>query len=531
MNKNRDILDFLDNKNRDILDFLENLMCPGFLCVLSACLLALSFPPFHWNVLAWIALIPLFWALERAGSKRLAFACGYFTGFLFFLAVLHWIHWVTIPGLVLLSAYLAIFFGALGILYRWSSVFPLWLRVFLFPAGWTVLEYLRGTLFTGFNWGSLGHTQATIAWLVPAAAVTGVGGISFLVIFLNTAVWGFWRARRDRTALKPLVLSVGAGLLLFGFLIALCRFGAAAKGEEGALTVAVIQPNIALTDAWNPAFREDLVRWQIGQSHQALSQKPDLIIWPENSFPNFLKDLPELFGEVTAFARENRVSLLIGAVTEEEGNYFNAALLIGPEGEILKVHHKRHLVLFGEYIPFRRELPFLSALAPIDDFTAGQNDTVFILPGGARFSVLICFEDTVPELARRDALKGVDFLVNMTNDAWFGDSGQQKMHLHNALFRAAENGRTLVRATNTGESCVLSRAGAETACLEGPKGRRVLVDGVLTVRVPLGGARTLYTKYGEIFTFLCFLGILGALTESLYRRRKGQTRCQPPKRS
>ncbi len=524
-------INVISNKNRDTLGFRENLMHPGFLCVLSAGLLALSFPPLHWNALAWIALIPLLGPLERAGSRRSAFAQGYFTGFLFFLAVLHWIHWVTLPGLILLSAYLALFFGAFGIFYRWSSVFPLWLRVLLVPAGWTVLEYLRGILLTGFNWGSLGHTQATVAWLVPAAAVTGVGGISFLVVFFNTAVWGFWRARRERAALKHLGLSVGAGLLFFGIVIALCRFGAAAKGEEGALTVALIQPNIALTDAWNPAFREDLVRWQIGLSRQALSRKPDLIIWPENSFPNFLKDLPGLFGEVKDFARENRVSLLIGAVTEEGEKYFNSALLIGPEGEILKVHHKRHLVLFGEYIPFRRELPFLASLAPIDDFTAGQNDTVFTLPGGARFSVLICFEDTVPALARRDVLKGVDFLVNITNDAWFRDSGQQKMHLHNALFRAVENGRVLVRATNTGESCVLSRTGEETACLEDDQGRRVLVDGVLTIRVPLGGARTLYTKYGEIFTFLCFLGILGALTALFYRRRKGQTRCQPPKRS
>jgi apolipoprotein N-acyltransferase len=187
--------------------------------------------------------------------------------------------------------------------------------------------------------------------------------------------------------------------------------------------------------------------------------------------------------------------------------YFNSALLISPDGEVVETHSKRHLVLFGEFIPFRKEFPFLGALAPIDDFTPGARDTIFELPNGAKFAVLICFEDTIPELSRRYVQEGADFLVNMTNDAWFGDSGQQRMHLNNARFRAIENGRALVRATNTGESCALGRTGRVQACVE-KDGRRVLVDGVTTVSITPLYDRTFYTKYGDIFTFLCLVGIL-----------------------
>jgi apolipoprotein N-acyltransferase len=186
---------------------------------------------------------------------------------------------------------------------------------------------------------------------------------------------------------------------------------------------------------------------------------------------------------------------------------------------VVRTHSKRHLVLFGEYIPFRREIPALSALAPIDDFTPGDTDTIFELPNGAKFGVLICFEDTVPELSRRYVRKGADFLVNMTNDAWFGDSGQQRMHLQNSVFRSVENGRELVRATNTGESCRVTAPGVVGPCVE-EGGRRVLVSGVVTAAVTAGRGFTLFTMFGDVFAFLCFLGILiTAAVRVCWRRR------------
>ena len=208
-------------------------------------------------------------------------------------------------------------------------------------------------------------------------------------------------------------------------------------------------------------------------------------------------------------------------MTREEGKYFNSALLISPQGKVVKTYSKRHLVLFGEYIPFRKQLPFLASIVPIDDFTPGADDALFTLPNGAKFSVLICFEDTLPGLARRDVLGGADFLVNMTNDAWFRDSGQPRMHLDNALFRSAENDRPLVRSTNTGESCLVRRDGTAGSCVEDATGRRVFVEGVTVAR--LGGVKgtTFYTKYGDIFTLGCVVVILiSVVVPFVYSRRR-----------
>ena len=394
-------------------------------CVLlSSAFLWLSFPPVNFWPLAWVALIPLFLLLDQVRTKRAAFGWAYLAGLIFFLTVLQWIHFVTTPGLILLSAYLALYFGVFGIFYLWTVRFPAGFRLFLIPAAWTVLEYIRGTALTGFNWGSLGHSQATFSGLIAFAGVGGVYGVSFVVVYGNVVVKEIALACIQK---KPVRSYIGSAVVVC---ILVVMAGMFARGishtklvDKPGVKVAIIQPNISLAEAWSPALKPDIVRRQIEMSRQTIKDKPDLIIWPENSFPQFIWERPELFEQAKAFARENKVSLLIGAVTKEGEKYLNSALLIWPSGDVVKVHSKQHLVVFGEYIPFRKEFPFLSDIVPIDDFTSGTEDTVFELPSGAKFSVLICFEDTIPELARRYVHKGADFLVNMTNDSWFRDSG------------------------------------------------------------------------------------------------------------
>jgi apolipoprotein N-acyltransferase len=204
------------------------------------------------------------------------------------------------------------------------------------------------------------------------------------------------------------------------------------------------------------------------------------------------------------------VKILLGAVTRTGEAYFNSAILIDIDGQMVQVYNKQHLVLFGEYIPLRKQLPFLEQLVPIDDFTAGQGNVLFRLTDGRSFSTLICFEDTIPGLARRTAKDGAGFLVNITNDAWFGPSRQPRMHLDNAVFRAVENRRALVRATNTGMSCGILPTGDVVPCVTAADGRQIMVEGVVIVDVPVqSGPMTFYTKYGDVFAMLCFPVILG----------------------
>ncbi|NTV29519.1 MAG: apolipoprotein N-acyltransferase [Candidatus Omnitrophica bacterium] len=498
---------------------------PFLLSCLAAALLVSAFPHLHWHWLAWVGLVPLFWALEGA-SWRGAFWLSYSFGFLFYLGTIWWIGYVTVAGMLLLVSYLALFYALFGLFYRWTAGFAWWVRLLTVPAAYVVLEFVRDHALTGFGWAGLGHTQAAVPSLLYLCGWTGVAGIAFLVVFGNMVAQGWleYFRRREGPGLPLIAATVWLGL---AFTIGAWQPGLSAarlKAERPLTTLALVQPNVSLGEMWTASSKPGVVHKLLEMSLSALEAKPDLIIWPETSFPHFYWDLPELFDEVKAFAREHRVSLLVGAVTRQGESYYNSALLISPEGEVGPVYSKRHLVLFGEYVPFRKEFPFLASLVPIDDFTPGGEDVIFSLPNGAHFSVLICFEDTIAGLARRDAAKGADFLVNMTNDSWFRDSGQQRMHLENALFRAAENGRPLVRSTNTGESCAVADDGRVGTCIADAGGKRVLVEGVKVVRLAGSGKLSFYTKYGDVFTLLCCIGILsfviGWAWISVRRRKK-----------
>jgi apolipoprotein N-acyltransferase len=311
--------------------------------------------------------------------------------------------------------------------------------------------------------------------------------------------------------------------LVFFFILALIlaygawRLSSVANGPK--LRVALVQGNVALGDYWDPRLEADTVQRYLELSREALVAKPDLVIWPETAFPQFLWDHPELFSEVKRLPRQSGVPLIFGAVTREGRNYFNSAIFVNRSGEVGAIYSKLHLVVFGEYIPFRKELPFLADIVPIDDFTPGLKPVLFPVREGVQVGTLICFEDTVPWLARRLTREGANVLVNITNDAWFRDSAQPEMHLNNALFRVIENRRPLVRATNTGVSCLIDSRGVVGMCVQDQDMRRTLVQGWAVGEVTPGAGETFYSKYGDIFTLFLFIGILGMFIKPIVGRK------------
>lgn len=497
---------------------------PLAFCALSAALLALAFPPIHWHWLAWFGLVPFLTALQGATYPG-AFRRGYVFGFLYYLGTVWWIGHVTVPGMLLLVSYLALYYAFFGLWCRFTHGFSFGTRAWAVPAGYVVLESIRDRAFTGFGWAGLGHTQASMTAQLYVCEWTGLAGISFLLVLGNVIVkeWQPVLSRRKGPEAVLIAATAFLGLVLAGGTWSYPALSARDRSSGRPLTkVALVQPNVPLEETWDPSSKTRVVRKLLAMSREALKDKPDLIIWPETSFPHFYWQLKDLFAEVEEFARQNRVSLLVGAVTRAGDDFYNSALLITPDGYRGMSYSKRHLVVFGEYIPLREQLPFLASIVPIDDFREGETDVIFTLPNGARFSVLICFEDTISGLARRDAANGADFLVNMTNDAWFGDSGQQRMHLENALFRSVENRRPLLRATNTGETCAVSSGGKAGPCVEDDRGRRVLVDGITVLRVGGVGVRSFYTKYGDVFTLACGMGILIIVIWRVSNSRRGK---------
>ena len=498
----------------------------------------LAFPRFDLPFLAWGGLIPLLFVFEDkrpADAVRWGFLCGFlfFAGTLYwFFNLTRWFSYIAALGVTLLFCYLALYFGVFGALTSYFSRKEPLQRLFLLPSAWVALEWVRGHLFTGFDWASLGHSQYKNLFMIQIADITGVYGVSFLVMAVNVALKEMIASRlsRGEGGQNRVMLCLVSVMVLSALVYGKYRLREAGGRYDGTVPVAVIQPNIDQNEKFDKSagMGADIMRRQLALSEEAAKERPQLMIWPESSHPGFLWEDREHFTELQDFARQAQIPLLFGSILKQEDDYFNAALLLSKEGAVTGVYKKVHLVPFGEYLPLRHVFPFLSALVGIGDFTAGTEWTVF--PSGVAspdrmsegtFSVLICFEDTVPRLSREFVLNGAQLLVNMTNDGWFGDSSAPYMHLQSSVFRTVENRRGLIRAANTGVSCFIDRWGRIGKCVEKVthgRHQRTAVSGYTIGNADFNNTLTFYTKYGDVFTIFCFgcilWGIVGRKKET-----------------
>ena len=298
----------------------------------------------------------------------------------------------------------------------------------------------------------------------------------------------------------------------------------------------LVQPSIPQTLIWDAKESTNRFQQLLRLSEQALTNNPEVLIWPEAAVPNLLRWHKETYQAVTDLARSHKVWMIIGADDAEprrntsnpnDADYYNSSFLVSPEGQILKSYRKRLLVVFGEYIPLVRWLPFLKYFTPIEEggFTPGDGPVSFELTDPkVKTSVLICFEDNFPHAVRDYVDDDTDFLVNLTNNGWFGEGAAQWQHAANALFRAVENGLPLVRCTNNGLTCWVDAQG-RLRDVFGLDNGNVYGAGFVTIRVPLllsGQKRepTFYRQHGDWFGWGC-VG-LAALTLPLrLARRKG----------
>jgi apolipoprotein N-acyltransferase len=277
--------------------------------------------------------------------------------------------------------------------------------------------------------------------------------------------------------------------------------------------VSIVQGNIEQSIKWDPGFQERTIAIHNRLTREA-GRGADLIVWPETAVPFFLREGGPLSQQVLDLAKEMQSYLLVGSpdrARDISSRYYNSAFLISPEGKIVQKYDKIHLVPFGEYVPLKSLLFFVQKMATgIGDFSPGQAFTVFEAPAG-RFGVLICFEAIFPDQVRRYVLAGADFLVNITNDAWFGDSSAPYQHLSMAALRAVENGVILVRAANTGISALVTPTGRIV------KQSDLFVETVLSGTMARRSAETFYTRYGDVFAWGC--GLISVVVLAPTRRR------------
>ena len=369
--------------------------------------------------------------------------------------------------------------------------------VFLFPAAWVTTEFLRGYLFGGFPWVPLGNSQVDVLPVAQLASVVGVYGLSALVAGINAAIaCALLTAGRERLA--AIAVAVVALVAIGGW--GAWRIADGRLTREGtALRVGLVQGNIAQEDKWNPREARRIFTTHIAMTRDAVRRGAELVIWPESSTPFMFEEDEAGETGVRDLAREVRLPILFGSDqvdrTGQPYRLYNAAFLVTPQGDTAAVYRKIHLVPFGEFIPLKELLYFVSPLVErFTDFSAG--DAAVMLPvGDHKISTAICYEVVYPSLIRQGVVAGSELLTTITNDGWYGDSSAPFQHFAMASMRAIEQGRYLARAANTGISGVVD-----------PYGRVVRASAIfeqvgLVEDVRLLTSRTIYSMIGDAIAY------------------------------
>lgn len=496
------------------------------LSLLSGMLLILSFPNFDLEFLAWFALVPLFYAIDGKPLYQ-SFKLGFFTGVLSFLGIIYWVivavhTYGNIPLIIsggillLLVIYLSLFIGAFTLLTQFIQV-RLRTQSFLFaPVLWASLEYLRSFLLTGFPWANLGYSQYLNLPFIQMADITGCYGLSFVIVMVNATLFEMlrqWPKKKLPFLEMVFTLLVVLGFLIYGYIK--ISFIERQIVKNPPLKIGLVQGNIDQSIKWNESYQKETMDIYERLSLKVAEGRPDLIIWPETATPFFFQDAKEFQPMVLDIPKKTDAFLLFGTpsykIVKGKVHHYNSALLISPTGEIRGKYDKIHLVPYGEYIPLGDYIPLGSLGEGIGDFKSGKEIFNFSLPQG-KFGVLICFEIIFPDLCRKFVKEGANFLVTITNDAWFGRTSAPYQHLTIANFRAIENRVFIARSANTGISGFID-----------PVGRIVKRGGLFTEEalsgtIYLSKEKTFYTHYGDVFAWCCSVGSIILLGLAFFRK-------------
>lgn len=537
--------------------------------MVAGLLWALAFPLVHIPSLAWIApgllLLTGFGVPTRHGLRL-----GYLAGLVHHLVALYWLLNIPFPGgnvaaWLALSAYCALFsaawlwfchatcphngdfeqpvvertrlaplsndpfaIGAAPIRLcgqTWDALREIthvgWVRrqawLLLCAAAWVGLEFFRGWFLGGFPWNFLGASQFKSIPLIQIAGFAGVHGVTFLVVWVSVSLALGAAALIVRPQVRFAWKNEIAPALIALLFVISWGVGMTTRptpNSDRSIRLALVQPSIPQTLIFDPAAVTNRFEQMLALTRQAIDAKPDLIVWPEASLPAITRDL---FEQLRALIRQAHIPIILGSddvAPAPDGNgdnaeYFNAAFWFDGDGELRGRYRKQRLVIFGEYTPGVRWFPFLARWSPAGEgFSAGQGPENFhVDPPGANITVNICFEDNFGDLVRRQVRPDTDFVLNLTNNGWFGESAAQWQHAANAIFRTVENRVPLVRCTNNGLTCWIDEQGRMKQIFTDATGS-VYGSGVAIYKVPLlptGTTRapTIYAQFGDWFAWLC----------------------------
>ncbi len=503
------------------------------LAATTGILLPYCFPKYDLGLLAWVALIPLHIALDGLSRRRQAFWLGWIAGIISSTGIMAWVvtamhTYGKVPLvfsygiMLLLTAYLGLYVGIYSAGVVWFRMLVPRYGLFAAPCLWVALELLRTYALSGLPWSLLGYSQYRQLDLIQIADHLGVYGVSFLVVLTNVALaelylWLMPLFRGFRPARLPWELVTTAAMLV-GLSWAYSTSLIAREGIEPAkamLQVGVVQPNVDQAVKWDQGFRDETLR-RYDRLTESFGYGADLVVWPEAATPFIYEREPVYQLQLVAMANRAGAPLLFGSPavrfdSDRKPFLLNSAYLLSPDGQLLGRYDKQHLVPFGEYIPLKSSLLFFleKMVEGIGDFQAGPGPTTLSFQlkqsddgGSARrvkFGVVICYEVIFPDLVRRIAASGAEFLVTITNDAWFGDSSAPAQHFSMVVFRSVENHLAFARAANTGISGFIDPFGRIIAASP------IFMETALQAAIPVRQTKTFYSRHGDVFAYGCMV--------------------------
>jgi len=488
---------------------LGNILLPSALGALSV----LGFAPFYFYPVSIASLVGLIYLWRSCGTAKQAAIIGFMYGLGLFGTGIYWIYislhtYGGMPGIMaglstfLLAAFLSLFPAATGALSKRISANQKHALLIAVPVFWALADWIRSWIFTGFPWLTIGYSQLPHSPLAGYVPVVGVYGVSLITVLTASLICTFLlknlaaSCRRGATGVLLIIIVIGG-------LLKLVEWSSPSKEP---LSVSLLQGNIDQTIKWAPEIAERTLHQYLGMAEQSTSK---LIIMPETAMPVLSSNMPpEMIMRMKQHAIKNRGDILVGMVERENGEYFNSVLSFGSAETA--VYRKSHLVPFGEFIPFKLVFGWIYRdwlNMPLSDLSRGGVHQQPMQVAGEKVAVNICYEDVFGEEIIRQ-LPAATLLVNVSNDAWYGDSYAAEQHMQFSQARALETGRMMLRATNTGATAIIDHKGHVIA--HAPHFVQTTLDG--TVQGYTGS--TPYVRWGN-WPFVLFSLIIIIL---LWRR-------------
>jgi apolipoprotein N-acyltransferase len=508
------------------------------LLFISGVLLFASFPALNLSFFTWIALIPILIAVSLRKIWK-GFIFPLFSGMVFFLGIFSWI--LEVPGYTylhhaLLAVYLGSYIGVFGLAFnlinRRIGLIPAFFAV---PFVWTALEFFRSNFtFLELPWGLLAHSQYKNPIVYQIASFTGTYGVSFLIVLVNVSVAALVFAlipglikqsesSHEQRLYRWKYFISGIGFICL-FLTFVYGYVSLNRPFEGTPTkLAVVQGNIDQHKKWDRTYYKFIMQTYRDLTLSVANKRPAMIVWPETATPGSISRHRGMYNQLKQIAAKANAFLLFGSAQRakfekhktDKLKYMNSAFLIPPgkKKEKTQRYDKIRLFPFGEYLPYEDTLPWSWINVPkMGAYLPGEEYTILNLDG-IPFAATICWENMFPDLVRRFVKNGAQFIVNITNEAWFGETAAPEQFLSMNVFRAVENRVYVVRCANTGISCFIDPCGRVIDRVKDKNGKDIFVRGFLTGEVVPLESNTFYTRHGDWFAWLC---VIVSLTFILY---------------